>query len=84
MSQVVQFWLGNWSWQVDTCGYAVGKEAEEGVMLALRKSRRAVLRRAEIDERDQERARRRSAKPSTSVPDDEATAKKVKSIITTQ
>ena len=45
VSQAVQFWLGNWSWQGDTCGQAVGKPAEVGVMHALRERRRAALQR---------------------------------------
>ena len=67
VSQSVQFWLGDWSWQVDTCGYAVGKEAEEGVLRALRKRRRAALRRAEADQQEQDRATRREAKSSIEV-----------------
>ena len=81
VSQSVQFWLGDWSWQVDTCGYAVGKEAEEGVLRALRKHRRAALRRAEADQQEQDRATRREAKSSMRGCGDEATSKKVKSTI---
>ena len=64
VSHTVQFWLGDWNWQSDICGEAVGKKVSSDLMDGLRKRRRAALRRAKDGQSRQEPAKQRTSNQS--------------------